>query len=183
MRHFNDLNSVSTFGFRGEALNSLCSVCDVVVVTKTNDDQLATRLEFDHKGWIQKRSQSHGNTGTRVCLSNLFCTLPVRRKDLQKNVKREYAKALEVLYAYCMISENVKFECVNQVNNVSKTIISTSANLSIFERIRSIFGFKDSENLVEIKSLVDNEENSAKYDIQGWVSKCHHGCGRSNKDR
>jgi hypothetical protein len=47
---FEDVASVASFGFRGEALSSICAVADVTVNTKTADQDVGARLTFDHDG-------------------------------------------------------------------------------------------------------------------------------------
>jgi DNA mismatch repair protein PMS2 len=57
LRVFSDLVSVETFGFRGEALSSLCALSDMTIITRHASASCGTRLEFDHTGQIiQKKS-------------------------------------------------------------------------------------------------------------------------------
>lgn len=122
---FEDLDAVATFGFRGEALSSLCALADVAVVTRTHADTEATRLEFDHTGKIIREETAARAVGcvsiistrhrlafcrpalpslsfrTTVSLRGLFKTLPVRHKDFIKNLKRDYAKLILTLQAGC----------------------------------------------------------------------------------
>ena len=53
--------------------------------------------------------------GTTVSIQNLFSTLPVRHKEFQRNLKKEYAKMAQVLSAYGIITPNVRIHCSNQV--------------------------------------------------------------------
>lgn len=53
--------------------------------------------------------------GTTIVVEQLFYNLPVRRKELEKTVKREYNKVLQLLNAYACISTGVKFSVSNQV--------------------------------------------------------------------
>lgn len=55
--------------------------------------------------------------GTTVTLSNLFHSLPVRRRELERNVKREFTKALNLLYAYALVpcAKGVRLTVVNTV--------------------------------------------------------------------
>jgi DNA mismatch repair protein PMS2 len=84
---YDDLTSLQTFGFRGEALSSLCALS--IVAAKQ---------------------------GTTVVVETLFHNLPVRRKELEKNIKREYNKVLQLLNAYACISVGVKFTVSNVVS-------------------------------------------------------------------
>lgn len=68
----------------------------------------ATKLEYDYKGNIIKKTPCARQIGTTVTLTNLFSTLPVRQKEFHRNAKREFNKMTQLLYAYCLISLNVK---------------------------------------------------------------------------
>ncbi|XP_063696465.1 mismatch repair endonuclease PMS2 [Culicoides brevitarsis] len=188
LQNFSQLSEVETFGFRGEALNSLCALGKVVIQTKHESATRATRLEFDHSGNIVKQGPCSGQTGTHVYLTELFSSLPVRKREFAKNIKKEYAKALEILTAYCLISSSTRFIVTNQAKNGCRSqVMSTNAKASVTENIKSIFGQKQMEQLVEIKTpnLGNEAEDArlAKYKVEGFVSDCQHGSGRSSKDR
>lgn len=70
---------------------------------------LATKMEYDHNGQIIKKTPCSRQVGTTVSLSNLFHSLPVRQKEFHKNVKREFNKMTQLLYAYCLIATGVKW--------------------------------------------------------------------------
>lgn len=104
LQTFENLTTVTTFGFRGEAISSLCALAHVQVVTCTQADApLAAKLELDFNGEIKSKSVSSGKKGTAITISEIFHSLPVRRKDLQKNVKREFTKAIGLLQSYAVI--------------------------------------------------------------------------------
>lgn len=115
LRSYSDLESVTTFGFRGEALSSLCALSDVHVITATADEApKGTRLEFAVSGQLKSRAVAAASKGTTVVVANLFKTLPVRRKELERNVKRDYARVMGLLQAYASICVGVKFSVFNQ---------------------------------------------------------------------
>lgn len=95
-------------GFRGEALSSLCALCDLTVITKHKTADYATKIKYDHNGLIENQMPSARCQGTTVILTNLFSTLPVRRKEYVKNLKREFNKMCQLLYAYCLVCKNVR---------------------------------------------------------------------------
>lgn len=114
LRTFENLTMVTTFGFRGEALSSLCALAHVQVVTCTqNDSPMATKLELDVNGEIKSQSVSPGKKGTAITVSDIFHSLPVRRKDLQKNIKREFVKATSLLQAYALACLGVRITVSN----------------------------------------------------------------------
>ena len=60
---FSDLDAVTTFGFRGEALSSLCSLADVTITTRTANEPLAARLSFDRMGCLKTAAGATTSTG------------------------------------------------------------------------------------------------------------------------
>ena len=74
------LQEVSTFGFRGEALSSLCALATVTVTTRTANTSPAQRLTYDHTGTLVATAPTARAVGTTVAVKDLFKTLPVRHK-------------------------------------------------------------------------------------------------------
>lgn len=112
---YDDLTSLHTFGFRGEALSSLCALSNLHIVTARDvDAPKGTRLEFEQSGKLRAKSVVASQKGTAVVVENIFKNLPVRRKELEKSIKREYRKVLELLHAYACISVGIRFSVSNQ---------------------------------------------------------------------
>ncbi|XP_065087794.1 mismatch repair endonuclease PMS2 [Ochlerotatus camptorhynchus] len=208
LKEFSDLASIATFGFRGEALSSLCALSDMAITTKHETAPHGIRLELDHRGTIVKRTPCARAVGTTVTLSNLFSTLPVRKKEFQKNIKREFIKMCQILQAYCLVSVGVRIICTNQnKQGVKSVIMRTQGTDSVLDNITTVFGAKQSLELLQLKPAISNsgkimdlnesdfddslsltqEEvdslNLSRFTIDGYVSSCAHGSGRSSKDR
>ncbi|KAI3365589.1 hypothetical protein L3Q82_010664 [Scortum barcoo] len=196
LRDFSDLIHVETFGFRGEALSSLCALSDLSVVTCHESSQVGSKLVFDHKGHLVQRSPHPRQQGSTVSLQQLFHTLPVRHKEFQRNIKKEYAKMLHVLQSYCIISTGVRITCSNQNGQAKRsTVLSTSGSQSMRDNIGAIFGPKQlqslllfqqvspTENIVEEYGLKDADLPKQLFSITGFVSRGDHGVGRSASDR
>lgn len=66
--NFADVYSVETFGFRGEALSSLCSLCDVTIITRHSNSSFGTKLTIDHNGLIVEKVK----TARQVNINFLF---------------------------------------------------------------------------------------------------------------
>lgn len=94
---FPDLQSLATFGFRGEALSSLCALGDLTVDTRTKNESVATQLTFDHSGLLVAESKIARQIGTTVTVKKLFCNLPVRSKEFRRNIRKEYGKLISLL--------------------------------------------------------------------------------------
>lgn len=74
------LQEVSTFGFRGEALSSLCALATITITTRTPSTNPAQRLTYDHTGSLMGTAPAARAVGTTVAVKDLFKTLPVRHK-------------------------------------------------------------------------------------------------------
>ncbi|XP_063462319.1 putative postmeiotic segregation increased 2-like protein 1 [Pan paniscus] len=88
IQEFADVPQVETFGFRGEALSSLCALSDVTISTCHVSAKVGTRLVFDHDGKIIQKTPYPHPRGTTVSVKQLFSTLPVRHKEFQRNIKK-----------------------------------------------------------------------------------------------
>ncbi|XP_014362083.2 mismatch repair endonuclease PMS2 isoform X1 [Papilio machaon] len=150
---YSDLLGVSSFGFRGEALSSLCALAKLTITTRHQSADYATKIEYDHKGNIINKTPCSRQVGTTVTLTDLFSSLPVRQKELHKNSKREFNKMTSLLYAYCLISLGVNITCSNQSNSNTKSlVVTTQGSISYKDNIASVFGVKQLENLLDIKT-------------------------------
>ncbi|XP_073399173.1 mismatch repair endonuclease PMS2 [Dendrobates tinctorius] len=195
LQDFSDLLSVETFGFRGEALSSLCALSDLSIFTCHKSAKVGTRLVFDQNGKIIKKSPLPRQQGTSVSVQQLFYTLPVRHKEFQRNTKKEFAKMVQVLQAYCIISTGVRINCTNQVGQGKRTPVVCSTSSSMKENIGAVFGQKQLQNLIPFVQLLPSDGvceeyglNPADvqggfYNITGYISQCDHGVGRSATDR
>lgn len=110
---------METFGFRGEALASLCAMCESVVITTatTSEAPMGTVLELDRSGRVVNKDRRIARQrGTTVSLTGLFAPLPVRRKEFERHAKREYGKALSLLTAYALVP------CTAEAGGVKLTV-------------------------------------------------------------
>ncbi|KAK3922476.1 PMS1 protein-like protein 1 [Frankliniella fusca] len=95
---FSDLESLVTYGFRGEALNALCNVGQVSITTATPSDPMAMVYTLDSSGNISGSKPSPPVRGTTVVVLNLFKNLPVRRQYLGTSRKaQEELKQVEMV--------------------------------------------------------------------------------------
>lgn len=78
---------LSTFGFRGEALSSLCALAEVSVITRTADGAAGVRLTYNHAGKLTGTAATARAPGTTVAVRELFKPLPVRFKVCASGVQ------------------------------------------------------------------------------------------------
>ncbi|KAF7730316.1 Mismatch repair endonuclease pms2, partial [Apophysomyces ossiformis] len=144
LQTFEDLERVTTFGFRGEALSSLCALSDLAIITATAEQApKGVRLEYDANGQLKSQAPVARTVGTTVQLSNIFHSLPVRQREFSRNIKREYGKALAMIQSYAIISTNVRIIATNQSTKGKTTrVLSTNGNKTIRENIANVFGAK-----------------------------------------
>lgn len=197
LQDFSDLTHVETFGFRGEALSSLCALSDLIVCTCHKSAQIGTRLVFDHNGKIVQKVPYPRQKGTTVSVQQLFYTLPVRHREFLRNIKKEYARMVQILQAYCIISDGVRINCTNQVGQGKRNpVVCSSGSCSgMKENIGAVFGQKQLQSLIPFVQLLPSEAVCEEYGlnhtalphnlytITGFISRCDHGVGRSATDR
>ncbi|KAG0783150.1 hypothetical protein G6F22_008805 [Rhizopus arrhizus] len=179
INEFEDLEKVMTFGFRGEALSSLCALSQLTVITATKEQApMGVKLEYDENGLLVSKTPIARSIGTTVQLSNMFHSLPVRQKEFKRNCKKEYGKALSILQAYSIISTNTKISVFNQSKSKPSTrVMYTNKNKDITSNISNIFGAKILSQIIPFQINLD------KGSVEGYISKPEWGLGRSSSDR
>ncbi|NWV76503.1 PMS1 protein, partial [Dasyornis broadbenti] len=105
-----DLERLTTYGFRGEALGSICSISEVLVTTKTAADEFSIQYTLDSNGHVTSKKPSHLGQGTTVTVLNLFKNLPVRKQFYSTNrkCKEELKKVQDLLTAYGIIKPDLR---------------------------------------------------------------------------
>ena len=109
-----DLPSLTTFGFRGEALSSISAVSKVTLITKEAEAAHATKLVLEH-GLVIAEEQISGNTGTDISIADLFYNVPARKKFL-KTHETESRQILLLFQAFCLDYLSVHFKLYTQGN-------------------------------------------------------------------
>ncbi|KAI0444773.1 hypothetical protein F4803DRAFT_510451 [Xylaria telfairii] len=196
---YSDLESLETFGFRGEALSSLCALSKFSVTTcLASDAPKGSRLEFETSGRLHGTNVVAAQKGTTVLVENLFHNLPVRRRELERNIKREWNKVLGVLNQYACIQTGLKFSVSQQPNKGKRMVLfSTKGNQTTRENIVNVFGAKTLAVLIPLEleleleptttssqRLIARTNNQAKLiRVRGHVSRPAHGEGRQTPDR
>ncbi|KAL5364162.1 hypothetical protein BJX96DRAFT_168074 [Aspergillus floccosus] len=193
---YDDLSRLSTFGFRGEALSSLCALADFHIVTaQAHEAPKANRLEFEPSGKLKRTQIVAGQKGTTASVEGIFKRLPVRRRELEKNIKREYGKVLNLLHAYACVSTGVRFSVKNSVGKTRNVVVfSTKGNPTTKENIANVYGAKTLLALIPLdltlvfdpsvagrRTSVGEALNQIR--VRGHVSRPVFGEGRQTPDR
>lgn len=196
---YSDLATLQTFGFRGEALSSLCALSHFSIITcVASDAPKGTKLDFEVSGKLGGTSTVAAQKGTTVIVENLFNNLPVRRRELERNIKREWARVTGVLGQYACIQTGTKFSVSQQAAKGKKTtLFSTKGNHTTRENIANVFGAKTLAALLPLELTLELEptsgpnpkwstpEDGEKKDIHivGHISRPVSGEGRQTPDR
>lgn len=172
LSNYDDLMTLQTFGFRGEALSSLCALSNFHIVTaRAEEAPKGSRLDFEQSGRLKATSIVASQKGTTIVVENLFAALPVRRRELEKNIKREYGKVLTILQSYACISTHVKLSVSNIMPKGKKaSVFATKANGSTRENIANVYGAKVLPGLA-VMDLCFEMQESHKPPIQGWTAR------------
>ena len=196
---YSDLESLETFGFRGEALSSLCALSKFSVITcLASDAPKGSKLEFETSGKLRSTSVVAAQKGTTVIVENLFQSLPVRRRELERNIKREWNRVLGVLNQYACIQTGLKFSVSQQPTKGKRMVLfSTKGNRTTRENIVNVFGAKTLAVLIPLDLELELEPTNASTQrlvnrgdsetkiirVRGHVSRPAHGEGRQTPDR
>nr|XP_056717620.1 PMS1 protein homolog 1 [Euleptes europaea] len=105
-----DLEHLTTYGFRGEALGSICCTSEVLITTKTAADDFSTQYVLDRSGHVTAQKPSHLGQGTTVSVLKLFKNLPVRKQfySTDKKCKAEIRKIQNLLMAYGIVKPELR---------------------------------------------------------------------------
>ncbi|RSL59986.1 hypothetical protein CEP53_005591 [Fusarium sp. AF-6] len=197
---YSDISTLQTFGFRGEALASLCALSVLTVTTcQAGEAPKGSKLSFEPSGKLSGTTVVAASKGTTVSVERLFHNLPVRRRELERNIKREWNKVIALLNQYACIQTNLKFSVSQQPTKGKRMqLFSTKGNPTTRDNIINIFGAKTMTVLVPLDLKlemqpskvspvlqldVQDSTTSKEVRIVGHVSRPSHGDGRQTPDR
>lgn len=176
---FPDLQSLTTFGFRGEALSSLCNLGNLTIETRTKNEEVATHLTFDRSGLLTAEKKTARQIGTTVTVKKLFSNLPVRSKEFHRNIRKEYGKLISLLNAYALVAKGARLVCTNTTGrNTKSVVLKTQGSGSLKDNIITVFGMSTFTCLEAMSICISD---SCK--VHGFLSKSGYGSGRNLGDR
>lgn len=149
---FEDLTSISTYGFRGEALASISHIAHLTVTTKTKESSLAWRAHYlDGRLAPPKPGQPvepkgvAGRPGTQITVEDLFYNVPTRRRAFRSPAD-EFNKIIDMVGRYAIHSAGVGFTCKKA--GESSNSLSVQAHATPNDRIRQIYGSSVANELI-----------------------------------
>lgn len=158
-----DLLSVSSLGFRGEALASIAAVSQLEMVTKTREALMGVRYCADGGKEVSKENVGCPD-GTTFLVRNLFYNTPARLKFL-KTAQTEAGYISSLVERMALSHPDISFRFINQ----NQTRLSTSGNGKLKDVIYQIYGRDVSSNLIELEAGADMGETICQ--IRGFIGK------------
>lgn len=157
-----DLATITSLGFRGEALPSIAAVSKFSLTTRLHHNQpMATYVEV-MGGITSDIREAGGNVGTTIVVKDLFFNTPARKKFL-KTISTESSYIHDILIKLALSYPNIAFKLIN--NN--RLVLSTPGNNQLHDTLISLYGQKISPDILPI--AYDNTVDNIK--ISGYLSK------------
>lgn len=151
-----DLFSISSLGFRGEALPSIASVSEVLLKTCQNDKGTLIHIKGGH---LLENTPSEARVGTSITVSNLFYNTPARLKHLS-SIYSELASITDYVNKMALSYPSVKFTLIND----EKELLNTDGSGKLLKVINSIYGLNITKKMISVSA--SNED----YTIEGYIS-------------
>ena len=153
-----DLESISTLGFRGEALASIGSVANVVLQSKPKNSEFGGKIEVNG-GEIGKPVEVGCTDGTFISVKNLFYNIPARAKFLKSN-KTEEGNITSLIGKLILANPNIAFKYI-----VDGEVVYLTTGKDLLEGIYTVYGKETVTNIIPL------EYKSHSLKISGYISK------------
>ena len=150
IRSAEDLKTINSFGFRGEALASVASVAEVEMVSRQKGQDVGNKLVV-RGGNVVDKMEIGCNQGTIMTVRDLFYNTPVRYKFLKKDYT-EAGYVEDVVGKMALIHSDIAFKFVNS----KKTVIQTSGDGNIVNCIYSIYGKEIAKSVIPFDMQFEN---------------------------
>jgi len=144
IRRADDLETVKSMGFRGEALASIAAIANVEMISRTENEEIGKRVVIEG-GKILENEETGCQVGTIITVQNLFFNTPVRYKFLKKDFT-ESGYIEDAITRLAVANPNISFKLIN----TGKTVIQTSGDGNMKNVIYSIFGKDVAEAILEV---------------------------------
>jgi len=171
-----DLQNLSSLGFRGEALPSIAAVAQVQMITCARGEDVGTYLSLDDGKVVRHDSQAR-SSGTTITVNNLFRKIPARLKFL-KSESAEGGRVADIVSQYALAYPEVRFT----LNVDGKTPLRSPGSGKLMDSVIAVYGLEIAQNMLEVRNQ-NTDWNSADDLIQvtGLVGLPK--IARSNRDR
>lgn len=144
IRNASDLETVTSMGFRGEALASIAAISKVEMISKTGENEIGYKVNVQ-AGKIINKKETGCSKGTIITITDLFFNTPVRYKFLKKDFT-EAGYIEDVITRIALIHPEIAIKLTSS----GKTIIQTSGNGDIKSVVYGIYGKDVADNILEV---------------------------------
>jgi DNA mismatch repair protein MutL len=158
IKTYDDLENITTLGFRGEALASIASVAQVEMITRTSSTDTAIKIKIRKTGIIEQEPCS-GPVGTSITAKNLFYNTP-GRKNFLKSTPTEFNRVIEAVQRMAISYPEISWKFISD----GETIFNFRSS-DYKDRLINIFGEKLASSLLQIE-----EANDLLY-LKGYLSR------------
>jgi DNA mismatch repair protein MutL len=172
-----DLDSIVTFGFRGEALPSIAAVAVVEIATCVAGESAGDFVSLQNGAVVEHRSEGHAR-GTTVTVRDLFRSVPARLKFL-KSTATENSHIARVVSEYALAFPEVRFSLTID----GRSVLRTPGTGHLIESAIEVYGLQVARDLLDIKGSDDTWQGgnaAASPVVTGMVGSP--GLSRSNRD-
>ena len=149
-----DLESIHTLGFRGEALTSIAAVSKVEMITKTTSEKMGTRIVLEG-GQVLENGPVGCSDGTTIIVTDLFYKTPARLKFMKAD-GTEASLIIDFLSKIALAYPHIRFRMINN----GAVLFATRGTGSIYNNILTIYSKQIGEKLIEI------DETEGEYSLR-----------------
>lgn len=170
---FEDLSTISTYGFRGEALASISHVAHLTIQTKTADltQKCAYKASYSDGKLNGSVKPCAGNQGTQITVEDLFYNVP-QRKQAFKSANEEFQHISEVVSKYAVHNAHVAFSLKKMGEHPS---VRTQHNASHRENISLIYGNDIGKELLELQT----DDTTYRFKMNGFITNINYSSKKS----
>lgn len=168
LNNFEDIYSILSYGFRGEALASISVISKVDINTRTKNTEYGIHCFLENNKIIRKNKIGM-NPGTTIYIRDLFYNVPIRKKFLKSDAY-ENSIITTLMNSFALSNQNISFKFIKD----SKIVFETSGKDKLIDNIKYIF--KDDL----YKNLIAVDIDDSDYKIYGFISNNHFYKGSRN---
>lgn len=158
IKNTDDLRSIGTLGFRGEALTSIAAVSKLAIITKTAEENMGTHMIIEG-GAILENNPTGCPDGTTLIVTDLFYNTPARLKFM-KTDSAEGAMIIDFLSKMALAYPDIRFRMINN----GTVLFATRGNGSIYHNILTVYSKQTANSLIEI------DERKGEYRLIAYIS-------------
>lgn len=153
-----DIEHISSLGFRGEALSSIAAVSHTEIITKTRFNQTGIQLKISG-GMVTDKKEIGCSDGTTIVVSDLFYNVPARYKFLKQDAT-ESNLIIDFVSKISLAFPNIRFRLINN----GKILFSTNGQGDAYKTIISIYNKDISDNLIKVTA------QNKDYQLDAFIS-------------